>query len=92
MVLTHVRCIPLPVAAACLLSLTARPLQAEELSFSRDIQPILARHCYACHGPADREAGLAFHDRTIATSAAESGDIAIVPHDPNASTLIQRIS
>ncbi len=26
-------------------------LQKRDLSFSRDIRPILANHCYACHGP-----------------------------------------
>ena len=25
----------------------------EPLSYSRDVQPILAGHCYACHGPDD---------------------------------------
>ena len=65
---------------------------AADISFSHDIQPILAKRCFACHGPADQEAGLAFHDRTLATAKTESGDVAIVPGKPESSALIHRVS
>lgn len=82
----------IPAALFAALVTPGDDLTAAEISFSRDIQPILAKRCYACHGPADQESGLAFHDRALAVAAAESGDIAIVPHDPDAGTLIQRVS
>ena len=44
------------IASACLI-LSATPAAGD---FSRDIQPLLAEHCYACHGPdeAARKGGL----------------------------------
>ncbi|MFK7820341.1 MAG: DUF1549 domain-containing protein, partial [Planctomycetaceae bacterium] len=45
---------------AALLLLVAGNVFAEDIRFAQDIQPILARKCYACHGPDEetREAGL----------------------------------
>lgn len=84
----HIRCIFLGL---CSLGL-ALECFADEISFSRDIQPVLARRCFACHGPADQESGLALHNRSLATAETESGEIAIVPGDPGASVLLQRVS
>jgi mono/diheme cytochrome c family protein len=71
------------------------PAAAEQpIDFNRDIRPILSNKCYACHGPDDgkREAGLRFDDVKIATSKLESGAVAIVPHKPEASELIRRVT
>ena len=35
-------------------------LQVTAADFSRDIQPLLAKRCFACHGPDTQEAGLRF--------------------------------
>lgn len=58
------------------------------IDFSRDIQPILANHCFSCHGPdeATREADLRLNDRESALASA-----AIVPEDLEHSKLIERI-
>ena len=66
--------------------------QAANVDFSRDIQPILAKRCFACHGPAEQQSGLAFHERSLATSKAESGQAAILPGNPGESGLIQRVT
>ncbi|MFM9196144.1 MAG: PSD1 and planctomycete cytochrome C domain-containing protein, partial [Planctomycetia bacterium] len=61
--------------------------------FSRDVSPILAEYCLACHGPdaAGREAGLRLDDRESATATLESGAVAIVPGRPDTSAVIERI-
>lgn len=61
---------------------------AEPPSFVRDIRPLLARHCFACHGPDEtqRKAELRLDVRD---AAAEAG--AIVAGKPDESELIARI-
>ncbi|MEZ6094252.1 MAG: DUF1553 domain-containing protein [Pirellulaceae bacterium] len=61
---------------------------ADELDFERDVRPILAEYCFACHGPdaASREADLRLDDRD---SAIDMG--AIEPGDPDSSELISRL-
>ena len=70
-------------------------LQAAEppVDYSRQIRPILADNCLACHGPdaAERQAGLRLDVRASATAAAESGEKAIVPGKASQSELIKRI-
>jgi mono/diheme cytochrome c family protein len=65
---------------------------AADVDFARDIQPLLARRCYACHGPDTREAGLRLDDRAAATTELDSGGIAIVPRDMAASELMARVT
>lgn len=62
------------------------------VSYNRDVRPILSDKCFACHGFDDktREAGLRLDVREAALTAYDSG-IPIVPGDPDASTIIQRI-
>ena len=57
--------------------------------FNRDVRPILATHCFACHGPdaSHREADLRFDQRE---NAIESS--AIVPGDPSGSGMIDRVT
>jgi len=52
------------------------------VDFAREVQPLLARRCYSCHGPDTREAGLRLDDRAAATARLESGGRAIVPGEP----------
>ncbi|MGA0039699.1 MAG: PSD1 and planctomycete cytochrome C domain-containing protein, partial [Pirellulales bacterium] len=63
----------------------------EAISFNRDVRPILAENCYACHGPAEQEAGLRLDSREAATEALASGVKAIVAGDVDASELVARI-
>jgi hypothetical protein len=59
--------------------------------FNRDIRPILARHCLACHGGVKRTSGLNLAFRASAMVQAESGERAIVAGDSEASELVRRI-
>jgi len=80
---------PLPttlLTAAVILSCTDRA-PAGDVAFNRDVRPILADKCFACHGPdkTTREADLRLDD-------AEAARAVIEPHDPSASELIARIT
>ncbi len=63
----------------------------ESLHFDRDIRPILAENCYACHGPGAQEAGLRLDSAAAATGDLDSGLRAVVPGDAAASELLTRI-
>ena len=60
----------------------------KKISYNRDIRPLLANSCYACHGPerGKRKAGLRLDDRDSAVREA------IVPGKSAESPLLQRIS
>jgi hypothetical protein len=64
---------------------------ADNVQFNRDVRPILASHCFACHGPAKQEAGLRLDDRDAAVRATESGARPIVPGQVDSSEVVARI-
>ena len=61
-------------------------------TFSRDIQPLLAKHCVVCHGPNKAEAGLRLDVAGRAYAQLDSGARAIVPGNPEASELLRRVT
>lgn len=63
---------------------------AAPISFSRDIRPILANNCFACHGPDEKQRETKFHFDTREGAFAEDG--IIVPGDAAKSMLVQRIT
>ncbi len=67
--------------------------QPDSIQFNRDIRPILSDACFSCHGPdgSRRQSALRLDSRESALSPAESGNSAIVPGDPQKSTLLERI-
>jgi mono/diheme cytochrome c family protein len=83
-----------PVTAPLLLLLlsASAAIAADPVDFSRDIQPLLAKRCFACHGPEKQEAGLRFDDAKAATAALSDGSRAIVPGSAAKSAIIARIT
>ena len=65
---------------------------AEEISFNRDIRPILSENCFHCHGPAEegRKAELRL-DEPASAYADRDGVRVIVPGDLKESELVYRI-
>ena len=66
---------------------------AKPVSFVRDVRPLLARNCFACHGPDDkhREAELRLDTRE-GVLAEHEGRHAVVPSDLAKSELVRRIT
>ena len=63
------------------------------VDYSKDIQPVLAEHCFNCHGKDDhsRKGKLRLDDREAALKGGKSDGPAIVPGRPDKSSLIARI-
>jgi hypothetical protein len=74
-------------ALVCLVLATSSAA-ADPIRYNRDIRPILAEHCFACHGPdsAARKAKLRLDVREVAVAKE-----AIVPGKPNESKLVARV-
>jgi mono/diheme cytochrome c family protein len=64
-----------------------------DISYNRDIRPILSDNCFACHGPdsASRKANLRLDSFEAATAARPDGRPAIVPGKPGESEAILRV-
>ena len=74
------------------IALTKSLAAAEPVDFQRQIRPLLAEKCFACHGgdEAHREGGLRVDQREAALKGGDSGEPAIVPNQPDKSELIRR--
>ncbi len=74
--------------ALCSHSLAQTSTDAATIDFSTQIRPILAAHCYSCHGPDEnsRAAKLRLDVRDVAITQS-----AIVPNQPSRSHLVERI-
>ena len=64
----------------------------EQVSFSRDIRPILNQNCVVCHGGVRQKNGVSFIFREEALGVGKSGHRTIVPGKPDESELIARIT
>ncbi len=67
-------------------------LSAEEISYNRDVRPILSENCFLCHGfDKDKREGDLRLDTFGGATEKRDGLSAIVPGKPNESNLIKRI-
>lgn len=81
------------VALAGAVTISARPPQASDpgtISFNRQILPILAANCFACHGPDEKARETKFHFDTEEGAFAEKG--IIERGDPARSVMIRRVT
>lgn len=65
---------------------------AEVPNFATTIYPILERSCFGCHGPDKQKSGYRIDVRDWAIEGGDSGSPAVIPHDSQASLLIQYVS
>src|SRR5437762_1809887 len=64
---------------------------AAQVDFLRDIQPILAENCYACHGPEKQRSGLRLDRKDAALRGGDSGEV-IVPGNSHDSLLFRYVA
>src|SRR5439155_3759913 len=82
-------CVSIASALVAALSVSA----ADKVDFQREVRPILADKCFACHGrdAEHREGGLRLDERQAALKGGDSGEQAIVPNQPDKSELVRRV-
>jgi hypothetical protein len=73
-----------------MVALLASPSRGDELTFERDVRPVLKAHCFDCHGGEKTEGELDLRLRRLMVRGGESG-AAIVPGQPGESYLLMRI-
>jgi mono/diheme cytochrome c family protein len=79
----------LTLCAAALLPAAAAA--AERVDYVRDVKPILARHCLACHGPQKQRSGLRLDTAAAARKGGNAGP-AVVPGHSARSRLVQAVT
>jgi hypothetical protein len=88
------------LAAGCLLwwSLAAAAAEPADRAvspreadfFEARVRPVLAEHCWTCHGPARQRAGLRLDSRAALLTGGDSGP-AVIPGDPDGSPLVRAV-
>ncbi|MFM1920636.1 MAG: hypothetical protein RLZZ303_2270, partial [Candidatus Hydrogenedentota bacterium] len=59
--------------------------------FEREVRPVLAEHCYSCHGPEKQKAGLRVDHLSFLLTGGESGP-SIIPGDATASRIAEAMA
>ncbi len=75
-------------------SATASVVRAEtrELTFERDVRPILKEHCFHCHGEGEKlKGGVDLRLRRFMETPAESGAHVLVPGQPDESEMVRLV-
>ena len=81
-----------PASLLATLTLLAASASAgdREMFFERQVRPLLARHCFACHGSQKQEGGLRLDSAAAFKRGGERGPV-VVPGKPRASLLLSAI-
>lgn len=80
-----------PVQVLLTLIALSNPLQGADADYLRDVKPILARHCYRCHGPLKQKSGLRVDNVPFLLKGGEQG-AAVVALKSDESLLIEAVT
>jgi hypothetical protein len=82
----------LGAAAAAAGGSAARPAVSPQQAdfFERRVRPVLAQHCFRCHGPKKQMSGLRLDSRAALLEGGDRGK-AVVPGDPDHSRLLKAV-
>ena len=64
------------------------PASRQQVDFERDIRPLLAEHCFDCHGDFLQESGLRLDRQAILLRGGNSGEPAVIPGNSAQSQMI----
>src|SRR5688572_1879224 len=64
---------------------------AERVDYQRDVKPLLAKHCLACHSPLRQKSGFRIDTGALLIQGGESGP-AVVPGNSSQSRLIHALT
>lgn len=78
-------------AAAILFATSAWAQQQPTVDYQRDVHPVLAARCFACHGGDKRSGGLSLRDYQSVLDGGRSGAV-VVPGGASESMLVSRIT
>ena len=86
------------LGSCCLLTAQVRavttpkssPRSARPVDFLEDIQPVLSKNCYECHGPEKQKGGLRLDDKSSALKGGDSGPLLVAGKSAD-SLLIQAV-
>jgi hypothetical protein len=67
------------------------PPAAGSVEYEKDVRPILAQHCFKCHGPEKQRGGLRLDDRAAALEGSNSGAV-IAPGKSAESKLVHAVA
>jgi hypothetical protein len=78
-------------ALACAGAVELPPAAERPIDFAKDIQPLLQKNCYSCHGTEHQQAGLRLDQRKRALEGGDSG-AEIIPGKSAESRLVRMIA
>lgn len=74
------------------LAVLAAPARAAELTFERDVRPILKTHCFHCHGEGEKlKGGVDLRLRRLMLHPADDGAEVMVPGKPEESEMVHLV-
>jgi mono/diheme cytochrome c family protein len=82
---------PLPLLSAFLILAGGSLRAAEQVDYLRDIKPILAQNCYACHGPDKHRSGLRLDTAAAVLHGGNSGP-AVIAGQSGESLLVKAVT